>query len=81
MDEKDILEQIQSLVDREHQLRAEGEAGEIPQSEEQSQLRRLEEALDQCWDLLRQRRARREYGQNPDDAAARPVEEVEKYLQ
>ena len=81
MDEKDILQQIQSLVEREHQLRSEGEAGDIPQSEEQSQLRQLEEALDQCWDLLRQRRARREYGQNPDDATTRPVEEVEKYLQ
>jgi hypothetical protein len=81
MDEKDILQQIQTLVDREHQLRAQSQEGEIPQSEEQAQLRHLEEALDQCWDLLRQRRARREYGQNPDDSAARPVQEVENYLQ
>jgi hypothetical protein len=81
MDEKDILQRIQSLVDREHQLRAQSQEGEIPQEEEQSQLRQLEEALDQCWDLLRQRRARREYGQNPDDSAARPVQEVENYLQ
>ena len=81
MDEKDILQQIQTLVDREHQLRSEAQEGEIDQSDERSQLRHLEEALDQCWDLLRQRRARREYGQNPDDSAARPVEEVEKYLQ
>jgi len=81
MDEKDILKEIQSLVDREHQLRAESESGVIAQAEEQSQLRQLEEALDQCWDLLRQRRARREYGQNPDDSAPRPVEQVEKYLQ
>jgi hypothetical protein len=81
MDEKDILQQIQTLVEREHQLRSDAQEGEIAQSEERSQLRQLEEALDQCWDLLRQRRARREYGQNPDDSAARPVEEVEKYLQ
>ena len=81
MDEKDILQQIQTLVDREHQLRSESQEGEIPQAEEQSQLRQLEEALDRCWDLLRQRRARREYGQNPDDSAARPVQQVENYLQ
>ena len=81
MDEKDILKQIQTLVDREHQLRSESQEGEIPQAEEQSQLRQLEESLDQCWDLLRQRRARREYGQNPDDSAARPVQQVENYLQ
>ena len=81
MDEKDILHHIQTLVDREHELRSQGQEGEIPQAEEQSQLRELEEALDQCWDLLRQRRARREYGQNPDGAAARPVQQVEHYLQ
>ena len=81
MDEKDILGRIQELVDREHQLRAEAEAGEIAHSDEQSQLKQLEESLDQCWDLLRQRRARREYGQNPDEAAVRPVDEVESYLQ
>jgi len=81
MDEKDILQQIQSLVEREHELRAEAQSGEIPQAEEQAQLRRLEESLDQAWDLLRQRRARREYGQNPDDSAERPVDEVENYLQ
>jgi hypothetical protein len=81
MDEKDILQQIQSLVTREHELRSESQSGEIGQAEEQSRLRQIEEALDQCWDLLRQRRAHREYGQNPDDSAPRPVEEVEKYLQ
>jgi hypothetical protein len=81
MDEKDILGRIQELVEREHQLRSEAEAGDIAQSDERAQLKQLEESLDQCWDLLRQRRARREYGQNPDDAAARPVDEVESYLQ
>jgi Protein of unknown function (DUF2630) len=38
-------------------------------------------ALDQCWDLLRQRRARRELGENPDDATVRPPEVVERYQQ
>jgi hypothetical protein len=41
----------------------------------------LEEQLDQCWDLLRQRQARRQYGDNPDDAKPRPISEVENYLQ
>jgi Protein of unknown function (DUF2630) len=38
-------------------------------------------ALDQCWDLLRQRRARREMGQDPNDAQVRPPEIVERYQQ
>jgi hypothetical protein len=41
----------------------------------------LQENLDQCWDLLRQRRARRAAGLNPDEAQVRPVETVEHYLQ
>lgn len=81
MDEQDILKQIQSLVDREHELRSAAEAGTIPQTQERSQLQQLEESLDQCWDLLRQRRARREYGQDPDASTPRPVSEVESYLQ
>lgn len=81
MDEKDILSKIQSLVDREHELRSEREAGTIKPDREHAQLKQLEEALDQCWDLLRQRRARREYGQDPDRASARSVDEVEHYLQ
>jgi hypothetical protein len=47
---------------------------------EREQLTALEGALDQCWDLLRQRRARREFGQSTDDVAVRSVEQVEKYL-
>jgi hypothetical protein len=81
MTERDILDQIHSLVEREHDLRQRSVAGEIDSTEEHAQLRTLEEALDQCWDLLRQRRARRGIGENPDDAQARPVQEVEGYLQ
>ena len=81
MDEKDILAQIQSLVQQEHELRARVQEGTIRPDEEHGQLKELEEALDQCWDLLRQRRAHREYGQDPDQSAPRPVEDVEKYLQ
>jgi uncharacterized protein DUF2630 len=81
MDDKAILDQVRSLVDEEHQLRESSAAGEIAPEEEQRRLRALEEALDQCWDLLRQRRARQEAGQNPDAAEPRPVREVEGYQQ
>ncbi len=80
MDEHQILSQITTLVDQEHQLRSKVQDGTLTSDEENAQLASLEGALDQCWDLLRQRRAKREFGQNVDEAAARPVEQVEKYL-
>jgi len=81
MDEHQILEQVQALVDREHDLRERVQDGALDPQEEQTQLRQVEEALDQCWDLLRQRRARQEAGQSPDEAVVRPVDEVEGYQQ
>jgi Protein of unknown function (DUF2630) len=81
VDERQILEQVQSLVDREHDLRQRVQEGELDPQEEQARLRRIELALDQCWDLLRQRRARRDAGQSPDEAVVRPVSEVEDYQQ
>ena len=81
MDQHEILQQVEALVDQEHELRARAHRGELDPTEEQAQLRRVEEALDQCWDLLRQRRARQEAGQDPDQAVVRPVSEVENYQQ
>ncbi len=81
MNEHQILSQISSLVDQEHQLRTRVREGDLSSQQEQDELAQLEGALDQCWDLLRQRRAKREFGQNVDDAHARPVDEVENYLQ
>ena len=81
MQDDDIRARISALVEDEHDLRQRLQAGEISTDEEHSRLRQVEEQLDQCWDLLRQRRARVEAGQNPDEAAARPVGEVEGYLQ
>ncbi|WP_432513017.1 DUF2630 family protein [Kineococcus sp. SYSU DK001] len=81
MDERDIHRQINDLVATEHRLREALAAGELSAEEEHAQLRAAEEALDQCWDLLRQRDARRAAGQDPDDAEARPVSEVEHYQQ
>ena len=81
MDDKRILATISDLIKTEHQLRQQLASGELTSAQEHEQLRSAEEALDQCWDLLRQRRARREFGENPDEAAARPVSEVENYRQ
>jgi Protein of unknown function (DUF2630) len=81
MDDTQILRQIDELVSEEHELRGKVASGEVSTRTEQERLRALEEALDQCWDLLRQRRARREFGENPDGVQARPVSEVEGYLQ
>jgi hypothetical protein len=81
MDDKQILAHINELIETEHKLRQQLANGELSGTEEHAQLRSAEEALDQCWDLLRQRRARREFGENPEEAAARPVSEVENYRQ
>jgi uncharacterized protein DUF2630 len=81
MDDKRIMATISDLIDTEHKLRQQLASGELSSTEEHERLRSAEDALDQCWDLLRQRRARREFGENPDEAAARPVSEVEHYQQ
>lgn len=80
MDEHSIFEQIQTWVDQEHELRSRRQRGEIAPDAEHAELRRLEESLDQAWDLLRQRRAKLDAGQDPEQAAIRPVSEVEGYI-
>ena len=81
MDDKEILARIDDLIQTEHTLREQLAAGQLSSTKEREQLKAAEEALDQCWDLLRQRRARREFGENPNEADARPVGEVEGYMQ
>jgi hypothetical protein len=81
MDDKQIMATISDLIDTEHKLRQQLANGELSSTEEHERLRSTEESLDQCWDLLRQRRARRAAGESPDEAAARPVNEVEHYQQ
>jgi Protein of unknown function (DUF2630) len=81
MDDKAIMGRISELIETEHQLRQQLAAGQLSAPTERERLRATEEALDQCWDLLRQRRARREFGENPDGANSRPVSEVEGYQQ
>ncbi|MFJ1792274.1 DUF2630 family protein [Kitasatospora griseola] len=74
-----ILDRISDMVETERKLRAALVAGRIDQSTEQRELKDLEEQLDQCWDLLRQRRARTDAGEDPNQASVRSVEEVERY--
>jgi hypothetical protein len=81
MDEKSILSRIDALVDEEHTLRQRLLAGQISTDEEHARLRELEVSLDQCWDLLRRRRAASDAGVDPDAVEPRPVDEVERYLQ
>ena len=77
MDEKDILSRIHALVDEEHALRG----GTDHTDGQRARMQELEVQLDQCWDLLRQRRAKRQYGEDPDEAEPRPETQVESYLQ
>lgn len=75
MSDRSILDHITALVDEEHQLRS----GSGTPEEKQQRLRHVSEQLDQCWDLLRQRRARREFGEDPAAASVRDVKTVEGY--
>lgn len=80
MDDPQIHGSIDRMVAEEHQLwdrEANGEATEV----DRQRLEALRVSLDQCWDLLRQRRARRDAGQNPGGAELRPPEVVERYEQ
>jgi hypothetical protein len=80
MDDRQVLDRIGDLVEEEHTLERQA-TGEGLDEAQQVRLREVEVALDQCWDLLRQRRARRDAGQDPDTAAVRPENTVEGYLQ
>jgi Protein of unknown function (DUF2630) len=84
MDDESILGRIDALVKQEHALqnREEGDAVDNEAlADDRQRLERVSVELDRCWDLLRQRRAKRAAGENPDDAQARDEGTVEKYLQ
>ncbi|HEY8216998.1 MAG TPA: DUF2630 family protein [Acidimicrobiia bacterium] len=80
MDDQEIVRRIGELSDEEHRLER-SHVGEGLSEDELDRLRQIEVALDQCWDLLRQRRARRKAGLDPDDVSARPEGVVEGYQQ
>ena len=80
MDDKQVMNRIGALVEEEHTLERQA-TGEGLDQDQQARLREVEVQLDQCWDLLRQRRAHRDAGQDPDTAQVRPEGTVEGYLQ
>ena len=80
MDDPQIHGTIEQLVTEEHEL-WEREASGNATDGDRKRLEELKVSLDQCWDLLRQRRALRAAGRNPDEASARPAKTVENYWQ
>jgi hypothetical protein len=74
VNDRDLVDQITKLVAEEQQLQEQ-------EHHDPARLREVEVMLDQLWDLLRQRRGREEFGQNPDEAATRDPNVVEKYWQ
>ncbi len=77
MSDEDVLQRISALVDEEHRLRSDRSEQE---EATRARLTALEQQLDQCWDLLRRRRAATEFGNDPGATEARPINEVEGYL-
>ena len=73
--DQSVLSHIQRLVAEEEHLYKKGTAS----GNDQERLKKINVELDQCWDLLRQRRALREFGQDPGEAKIRPASVVEKY--
>ncbi len=84
MSDESIAERIERLVAEEHELRRSEQSDSFDEERLQEDQRRLEAVkveLDRCWDLLRQRRARAEFGQDPDEAQVRDADTVERYQQ
>ena len=84
MSDESIADRIERLVTEEHELRHREESDHEDADRleaDQDRLRAVEVELDRCWDLLRQRRALRDAGANPDDAHVRDADTVERYLQ
>lgn len=76
--DQSVLDHIEALVAEEHRLYEHGEHGSLEEADRQ-RLGQVQVELDQCWDLLRQRRALRETGQDPEKARVRPAQIVEEY--
>jgi len=80
MNDPQIHESIEQLVSEEHELWERESSGDAS-DEDRRRLEQVKVSLDQCWDLLRQRRALRNAGLDPDAAEARPADVVERYWQ
>jgi hypothetical protein len=81
MADEQISDRIETLVKQEHELLHRAESDHGLDQAGHAQLEELKVELDQAWDLLRQRRARRRAGQDPDESSMRPPDTVEHYLQ
>jgi hypothetical protein len=81
MADEQISDHIEKLVKEEHELLGRAEASHGLDADAHARLEQVRVELDQCWDLLRQRRAKRSAGQDPDDSSLRPEGTVEHYLQ
>ena len=80
VDDVGLRAQIEQLVAEEQRLLEAGE-GQGPDDARHARLAELKTELDRCWDLLRQREAREEFGLDPDDASVRDTDTVEGYEQ
>lgn len=78
--DSEILTRINDLVDEEKMLRTRHHSTPLG-DEEVQRLAKIEDELDQCWDLLNQRRALTEFGMDPDQASTRATETIDKYRQ
>jgi hypothetical protein len=81
VDDDDVIRRIDRLVEEEHRLRSHASSGTELSDEDRKRLHELEVGLDQCWDLLRQRRARTHAGQDPGEVTVRDEGVVEGYQQ
>lgn len=81
MDDHDVVQRIDELVAEEHRLRGHASAGNPVTDADRERLGELQVRLDQLWDLLRRRRAREQYRQDPDSETLRPGDIVEGYQQ
>jgi hypothetical protein len=79
MDDQEVTDRINALAREEHEL-FERESHGAATDGDRERLRRIQITRDQCWDLLRRRRARREFGLNPEDARVRDEKAVEGYI-
>ena len=79
MEDQDVIERINRLAHEEHELFEKESSGEASDTDRE-RLKRLQVTLDQCWDLLHQRRALRSAGRDPSEAQVRDEQTVEGYL-
>jgi hypothetical protein len=81
VEDREVLQHISKLVEEERELRANVKSGVGLDTPGRERMKQLEVELDQCWDLLRRRQDREEFGEDPDVEEVRPASIVENYRQ